>query len=380
MKKDECKKKLLVLWPRYDPTKPWLYKIFLDNYDAKVIFIASGEKLNIKGAADLQALQYYVDRKKILSWGFKGYRLSELDLMDIYHLYNKIRNVLKSEKWDFVLCSTQSPLHSKIAYELCEKDGIPYGVKIESWNDVMRPSLFMKIYKYWDARIIKGASVTFPHGAAAHKYVESFGRTKNNIIMPLIIKNFNKVRHGKKIKKFVYCGRLIKEKGAHLALQAYLSSELLRQHTKFVIAGDGPLKGNLYELCAQSNAGGQVEFLGAYKREDLPNILDENTIFVLTSLLEGWGVSVLEAVCLCRPVILSENVGAAYDFLHDGENGYFVSTDTDDIRQKMEATFLMDDRKYIAMQESSRRIFESFNREERIVEALNMGMANANTT
>jgi glycosyltransferase involved in cell wall biosynthesis len=47
-------------------------------------------------------------------------------------------------------------------------------------------------------------------------------------------------------------------------------------------------------------------------------------MFALLSHHETWGVVVNEAAASGLPLVLSDRVGAAYDLLHDGENGFLV--------------------------------------------------------
>jgi glycosyltransferase involved in cell wall biosynthesis len=47
-------------------------------------------------------------------------------------------------------------------------------------------------------------------------------------------------------------------------------------------------------------------------------------VFALLSSRETWGVVVNEAAASGLPLVLSDRVGAAYDLLRDGENGYVV--------------------------------------------------------
>jgi glycosyltransferase involved in cell wall biosynthesis len=47
-------------------------------------------------------------------------------------------------------------------------------------------------------------------------------------------------------------------------------------------------------------------------------------VFALLSTRETWGVVVNEAAASGLPLVLSDRVGAAYDLLRDGENGFLV--------------------------------------------------------
>jgi len=47
-------------------------------------------------------------------------------------------------------------------------------------------------------------------------------------------------------------------------------------------------------------------------------------VFALLSLHETWGVVVNEAAASGLPLVVSDRVGAAYDLVRDGQNGFIV--------------------------------------------------------
>ena len=76
-------------------------------------------------------------------------------------------------------------------------------------------------------------------------------------------------------------------------------------------------------------AGGPLRLLVA---SDLPHdrVIEAYVaadVFALLSRHEPWGVVVNEAAACGLPLVLSDRVGAAYDLLRDGENGFLVPVD-----------------------------------------------------
>lgn len=94
---------------------------------------------------------------------------------------------------------------------------------------------------------------------------------------------------------------------------------------KFTWIGDGELKDNLTEP--------NIEITGWKTREEVLQILNNNDIFLLTSLWEGLPISLLEAMYLKKVCIVSNVVGNR-DVIVDGQNG-FVAQNLKEFNQKI---------------------------------------------
>ena len=86
---------------------------------------------------------------------------------------------------------------------------------------------------------------------------------------------------------------------------------------KVVIAGDGPLKAELYDYIAQQQAEHFVSLLGT--RSDIPDLLAALDVFVLSSDREGHPLSALESQAAGTPVVLTDAGGSADAVSRDGD-------------------------------------------------------------
>ncbi|MFL6030531.1 MAG: glycosyltransferase family 4 protein [Gaiellaceae bacterium] len=66
---------------------------------------------------------------------------------------------------------------------------------------------------------------------------------------------------------------------------------------------------------------------GGLSEDELAQRYVDADVFALLSRHEPWGVVVNEAAASALPLVLSDRVGAAYDLLRDGENGFLVPAD-----------------------------------------------------
>ena len=91
--------------------------------------------------------------------------------------------------------------------------------------------------------------------------------------------------------------------------------------TTFLLAGDGPLRGELEALARRLGMADRCVFLG--HRDDVPALLAAADLFVLPSHFEGLPVSVLEAMAAERPVVATA-VGGTDEAVIDEETGLLV--------------------------------------------------------
>ena len=90
---------------------------------------------------------------------------------------------------------------------------------------------------------------------------------------------------------------------------------------QMTLVGDGPLFESTRQLAKDLGVASQVEFLG--NRRDVPDILAGAQVFVLSSLWEGFPISILEAMRAGLPVVATD-VGGVAEAVIDGETGFIT--------------------------------------------------------
>lgn len=113
--------------------------------------------------------------------------------------------------------------------------------------------------------------------------------------------------------------RLEKEKNIVLAIEAV--KELVRSYPKMglLIVGNGREKNKLNRLVAKYDLEKNVIFEGW--QNDLISYYKTANVFLSTSLYEGYGLTIIEALA-CGCSVISSDVGIASEVISQGENGF----------------------------------------------------------
>lgn len=90
----------------------------------------------------------------------------------------------------------------------------------------------------------------------------------------------------------------------------------------FVIMGVGPLENELKSFCRRLSHHQQIHFMGF--RNDIPEVLSELDVFLITSKTEGLGTSVLDALAARVPIV-GTKAGGIPEIIEHSQNGLLSS-------------------------------------------------------
>lgn len=147
------------------------------------------------------------------------------------------------------------------------------------------------------------------------------GRRLRTHVVPLGIE-LDRFANGRRVLEGRLVGnvaRLAEQKGHRDLIAA--AARVLERHSdvRFVVAGDGELRGELEQLAAP--LGERFEFLG--ERDDVPDLLASFDVFAFPSHFEGLCLAVIEAQAAGVPVVATP-VGGIRETVVEGETGYLV--------------------------------------------------------
>lgn len=115
-------------------------------------------------------------------------------------------------------------------------------------------------------------------------------------------------------------GRLSPEKGFATAIVAF---SLLKPDAKLIIAGGGIERPRLEKQVDELNLRDSVEFTGVLTEEEVISTFNRASIVIVPSILESFGLVILEAMQWQRPVIASRVQGVP-EVVADNETGLLV--------------------------------------------------------
>lgn len=137
--------------------------------------------------------------------------------------------------------------------------------------------------------------------------------------------------------KIVTVGRLSREKGQDLAINALLKLKQDGYRVRWYCVGEGNARDEYEKLIKEKNLEGNFILLGAN-----PNpypYIKKSDIYVQTSRHEGYCLTLAEAKCLCKPIVTTNFIGA-YEQIKNKINGFIVNQNEDDIYEKIK--FIID--------------------------------------
>jgi colanic acid/amylovoran biosynthesis glycosyltransferase len=136
--------------------------------------------------------------------------------------------------------------------------------------------------------------------------------------------------------KMVTMARLAKTKGLDYLIKVY--DRLKERGCRFeaIIIGDGPERESLEKLITDLNLDDCVRLLGNRTQNTIFEILLTCKLMVMTSLVEGIPVSLMEAMAFRIPVIATRITGIP-ELVDDGESGFLIEpADMDGLIEKIE--------------------------------------------
>ena len=119
-----------------------------------------------------------------------------------------------------------------------------------------------------------------------------------------------------------FVGRLVGQKDLETLLRGFALFAAQCAQARLVIVGTGALAAGLQQRAGELGVANRVVWAGF--RDDIAAVMGAFDIFALTSIFEGLGLVLLEAMAACRPVVATR-VGAIPEVVAEGRTGFLVA-------------------------------------------------------
>ncbi len=247
------------------------------------------------------------------------------------------------------------------------------------------------------SHILNNANAIIVPGSQSKKFYISINPSLNNKIF--IAPNASQLPQNAKIKHdaellrktlslenkkvILYCGRLIRVKGFEYLLKAFAKLQSYDHNLVLLVIGGIYGTGNRYGVEELENiyrvfGYDKVIFAGTIVNPEKAAYFTLADVVVIPSIFLGeeyevWGFAVNESMCAGKPVIATKAVGAAYDLIQNGENGFIVPDKSPEALFEAIKTILTDSNKQDKMGKQSLRII----RKDCSYEIMNRGFEQA---
>jgi glycosyltransferase involved in cell wall biosynthesis len=183
----------------------------------------------------------------------------------------------------------------------------------------------------------------------------------SKIFSPVIYNGIDTQRFigSKKIKRpneeliLINVARFERVKNHKLLIEAFEEALMKQPNMELWLVGDGSLRREIELLVQKKDLTEKVKFLGI--RSDIPQLLNQVDMFVLSSDYEGFGLVVAEAMAAGIPVI-STAVAGVKEILENGKYGVLVPVGDAEALAKAIVELAKDERKRAEFSEQGRKV------------------------
>tara|TARA_B110000495_G_C22935582_1_gene547120 strand:- start:29 stop:1204 length:1176 start_codon:yes stop_codon:yes gene_type:complete len=198
-----------------------------------------------------------------------------------------------------------------------------------TWSDQKQISILTKFLGPLIEKKIAKTNVTLFHTVSNQSKLdlESLDVTKPIMVIPngIELSSYN-VSVKEKEFQAIYVGRLIFYKNIDVLIDAF--SLIVKQipAAQLIIVGDGPMKNALNEKIHKLGLNKNIHLKGNVTDEQKFKLIQESNVLLNPSLIEGFGIVVLEGFASQKPVLVSDSKPLS-DLVDDSVDGFIIKHD-----------------------------------------------------
>ena len=144
----------------------------------------------------------------------------------------------------------------------------------------------------------------------------------NNPISSRFLNNYKNNALKKDSNQILFVGRLEKQKGIDILIEAFKVVSNKNKDVKLKIVGNGKLKNNILDKITELELSNKIELVSF--TDNVAKMYEEAQVTVLSSLYEGFPNVLLESISCGTPVVSFDCPSGPSEIIIDGINGYLV--------------------------------------------------------
>lgn len=256
--------------------------------------------------------------------------------------YKTLMQQLAKDSYDFVLVQTRFYILSLIGVLFGKKKKIPtilieHGTSHFTVNNLVLDKLG-HFYEHSITKIVrKNCDHYYGVSSACCRWLKHFNIEPNGVLYNAINLSeiesetteidglaYRNILSENHIPVVLFCGRLVKEKGVLLLIEAIKELNRSGEKVALIIAGDG----ELYESISLLNDD-YIIAAGGLAHEEVLSLMRECDVFCLPTFAEGFSTAVLEAVA-CKLFVITTDTGGSAELILNDEFGIILNDNTVD--------------------------------------------------
>lgn len=306
----------------------------------------------------------HISKEILKGFNYKLFSGSKKDPRSIFHFDWGLVKRLNENQNALIICHGWQNFTLIFVLLFGKIFGLKVGLRIEQpLNQELKNSKFKLIFRTIFFRILnKQIDFFFFIGTRNKELYDYYGINKNKLIfLPYAtasVRSKVEYKFQKKIKKILFCGKLIRKKNPMDLLKAFHKVNLNYCQLSFV--GNGELKQKLKDYVKENDLSSRVKFYGLLDKKEVYKKYEDADLFILPSGDgETWGLVVNEALNFGLPLILSNTVGSSID-LCNGNGFTFEENDIDDLALKINHFFNLNDEEIKEMRYHSKKLVNRY--------------------
>ena len=250
---------------------------------------------------------------------------------------NPIVSGLDLEGYDVVLLQEDYPFICHKAYREAKKRGINTILSSERTyhpETQVKRILLKLLDKLTNKKLRNGVDILTVHCSAAKEFMEQELGVEREIKVVHVGVDTGLFKPMERTGEYLVEGkfkiltvaRLHKYKGLEYLIEAMRFLQDQIPEAKLYVFGDGVEEANLKKLVKKLGLEQKVEFIQKpIPNHEMPFLYREYDVYIQPSIIEPYGIAVLEAMACGKPVI-GTKVGGMQDTIKDGATGFLVES------------------------------------------------------